>query len=211
VLAADGGRPLPGAQVSVVNGVPTRANANGEWTLTGAPSGTRMLEVRAPGYYPVLRVVDIADGAQPVRVTMSKLAAMLDTLKVTARSGGRAARGGFDERRRSWAMGRFLTAEDIERRRVLTITDLLDQVPGLSRVRGIDGGEVLLMRSAFGESCAPTVYIDGLMMRGLSGADVDTLVRTQDVAAIEVYAESQVPPQFQDALSGCGSIVLWTK
>jgi hypothetical protein len=211
VLASDGGRPVPGAQVSVVNGVPTRANANGEWTLTDAPSGTRMLEVRATGYYPVLRAVDIADGARPVPVTLSKLAAMLDTIRVTARSGGRAARGGFDERRRSWAMGRFLTAEDIERRRALVITDILEQVPGLSSVRGPDGGEVLLMRSAFGESCTPTVYIDGLMMRGLSGADVDVLVRTDDVAAIEVYAESQVPPQFQDALSGCGSIVLWTK
>jgi hypothetical protein len=211
VLAADGGRPLPGAQVSVVNGVPTRADANGEWTLTGAPSGTRVLEVRATGYYPVLRVVDIADGARPVRVTMSRLAAMLDTLRVTARSGGRAARAGFDERRRSLGVGRFLTAEDIARRRALVISDVLDQVPGLSRVRVPDGGEVLLMRNAFGESCAPTVYVDGLMMRGLSGADIDVLVRTEDIGAIEVYAESQVPPQFQDPLSGCGSIVLWRK
>jgi hypothetical protein len=211
VVASDGGRPLPGAQVSVVNGVPTRADANGAWTLTGAPSGTRILEVRAPGYYPVLRTVDITDGARSVRVTMSRLVAMLDTLRVAARSGGRAARAGFDERRRSLGVGRFLTAEDIARRRALQISDVLDQVPGLSRVRGPDGGEVLLMRSAFGESCTPTVYIDGLMMRGLSGAEIDVLVRTEDVGAIEVYSESQVPPQFQDGLSGCGSIVLWRK
>ncbi len=211
VTAADGGRPLAGAQVSVANGVPTRADANGAWTLTGAPSGTRVLEVRAPGYYPVLRAVDIADGARPVRVTLSKLAAMLDTLKVTARSGGRAARGGFDERRRSLGMGRFFTAEDIERRRVLVVSDLLDQVPGLSRVRGADGGESLVMRSAFGDGCTPAVYLDGLMMRGLSGADVDALADPEEVAAIEVYRDSQVPPQFQDALSGCGSIVVWTK
>jgi hypothetical protein len=211
VLAADGGRPLPGAQVSVLHGVPTRADANGEWTLTGAPSGTRVLEVRATGYYPVLRVVDIADGTRPVRVTMSRLAAMLDTLRVTARSGGRAARAGFDERRRSLGVGRFITAEDIARRHALVISDVLDRVPGLARAQGADGGEVLLMRSAFGDSCAPTVYIDGLMMRALAGADIDVLVRAEDVGAIEVYSESQVPPQFQDPLSGCGSIVLWRK
>jgi hypothetical protein len=211
VLAADGGRPLAGAQVSVVNGVPTRADANGEWTLTGAPSGTRVLEVRAPGYYPALRVVDIADGARPVRVTLSRLAAMLDTLRVTARSGGRAARAGFDERRRSWGTGRFLTAEDIARRRVMQISDILDQVPGLSRVRNMDGGEVLLMRSAFGDGCTPAVYVDGLAMRGLSGADLDVIVRTEDIGAIEVYQDSQVPPQFQDPLSGCGSIVVWRR
>jgi hypothetical protein len=67
------------------------------------------------------------------------------------------------------------------------------------------------MRSAFGDGCAPTIYIDGLMMRALSGADIDVLVRAEDVGAIEVYSESQVPPQFQDPLSGCGSIVLWRK
>jgi hypothetical protein len=170
-----------------------------------------MLEVRAPGYYPALRVVDIADGARPVRVTLSRLAAMLDTLRVTARSGGRAARAGFDERRRTLGTGRFLTAEDIARRRGMLISDLLDQVPGLSRVRSADGGEVLLMRSAFGEGCMPAVYVDGLAMRALSGADLDVLMRPEQVGAIEVYSESQVPPQFQDPLSGCGSIVLWRK
>lgn len=211
VLASDGGRPLAGAQVSVVNGVPTRADANGAWTLTGAPSGTRILEVRAPGYYPVLRVVDIADGARPVRVTLSKLGAMLDTLRVVARSGGRAARAGFDERRRTWGTGRFFTAEDLQRRQLLETSDLFKNMPGITNFRSVDGGETLLMRSAFGDGCAPTVYLNGLMMRNLAGTDIDTLVRPHEIAAVEVYAESQVPPQFQDALSGCGSIVVWTK
>ncbi|HEX8209848.1 MAG TPA: carboxypeptidase regulatory-like domain-containing protein [Longimicrobium sp.] len=211
VVTTDGGRPLPGAQVSVVNGVPTRANANGEWTLTGAPSGTRMLEVRAPGYYPVLRVVDIADGARPVRVALSRLAAMLDTVRVTARSGGKAARAGFDERRRSWGTGRFFTADDLQRRLLVETSDLFKNMPGVSSIRGVDGGESLLMRNAFGDACAPTLYFNGLMMRNLTGTDLDSLVQPQEIAAIEVYAESQVPPQFQDALSGCGSIVVWTK
>jgi hypothetical protein len=197
--------------VSVVNGVPTRANANGEWTLTGAPSGTRILEVRAPGYYPVLRTVDIAEGARPVRVTLSKLGAMLDTIMVTARSGGKAARAGFDERRRSWGTGRFFTAADLERRQLLETSDLFKNMPGITNFRSVDGGETLLMRNAFGDGCAPTVYINGLMMRNLAGTDIDMLVRPNEIAAVEVYAETQVPPQFQDALSGCGSIVVWTK
>ncbi|HEX8675082.1 MAG TPA: Plug domain-containing protein, partial [Longimicrobium sp.] len=117
----------------------------------------------------------------------------------------------FDERRRSWGTGRFFTAEDLQRRLLLETSDLFKNMPGVSSVRSVDGGEALLMRNAFGDPCAPTLYLNGLMMRNLTGSDLDSLVRPQDVAAIEVYAETQVPPQFQDALSGCGSIVVWTK
>ena len=68
VRAIAGGRPLAGAQVSFVDGPSTRANARGEWTLSDAPSGTRTLEVRALGYYPERRVVDVVDGAPSVAV-----------------------------------------------------------------------------------------------------------------------------------------------
>jgi hypothetical protein len=36
-------------------------------------------------------------------------------------------------------------------------------------------------------------------------------VRPADIAGIEVYAAGQVPAQFQPGLTGCGSIVFWTK
>jgi hypothetical protein len=209
VLAADGGRPLGGAQVSVVGGQPTRADPSGAWTLTGAPAGTRVIEVRAPGYYAVRRAVDIADEAQPVSVTLSKLSVMLDTIRAIARPRARLAMSGFQERRRTSALGRFYTEWDIEKRRILDTSQLFDYIPGLRRERGADGEDVISMRGAFGR-CPPAVYLDGHRMENLTTRDVDMIVSPDEIAAVEVYTDV-VPPQFQLGLSGCGSVVIWTK
>jgi len=211
VLTSDARQPLPGAVIGVVNGETTRTNARGEWTLDGAPLGTRVLEVRATGYYPVRRAVDVADGAPPVHVTLSKAAAVLDTLRVTARARSFAGTGGFDERRRSSGAGRFLTPEDIARRRPLVTSDLFHNFPGLLRERTADGNDAIYMKSGFGDRCTPAVYLNGTMMRNLRVNDIDEFVPVERLAAIEVYQESQTPPQFQEPMGGCGSVVVWTK
>ena len=41
--------------------------------------------------------------------------------------------------------------------------------------------------------------------------DINDWVHPDEVAGIEVYPEGTVPPQFQEGLSGCGSVVIWTK
>ncbi|HEX8431475.1 MAG TPA: carboxypeptidase regulatory-like domain-containing protein, partial [Longimicrobium sp.] len=213
VTAADGGRPLAGASVSVVDGAPTRTNERGEWTLEDAPSGTRILEVRAPGYHPVRRVVNVMDGERPVRVTMSQVAAMMDTIRAVVRSRANRSLGGFDERRRSRGVGRFLSAEDIEKRRVIVTSELFDMIPGLQRERNAEEGDRFTMRSVFSgaDRCVPAVFMNGHRMEGLSASEVDMLVSPKEIAAMEVYTESQSPPQFQSPMGGCGSIVVWTK
>jgi hypothetical protein len=39
---------------------------------------------------------------------------------------------------------------------------------------------------------------------------LDGWLRPTDISSIEVYPDAP-PPQFQVALSGCGSVVIWTK
>jgi hypothetical protein len=72
---------------------------------------------------------------------------------------------------------------------------------------------LILMRSAFGE-CSPSLYLDGNLIPtpadGLAAVDIDAWVRPNEIAGIEVYFD-QVPAQFQHDMSGCGSIVIWTK
>jgi len=46
---------------------------------------------------------------------------------------------------------------------------------------------------------------------GIGPDDVDTWVRPNEIAGIEVYTGDMVPIEFQRGLSGCGSIVIWTK
>ena len=207
VLAAVGGRRLGGALVSIVDGPQVRANDAGEWTLSDAPVGSRMLEVRAVGYYPERRQVNVTAGAPPITVTLSTLESVLDTVRIIARAGRTREIQGFIERRRS-GLGHFLTAEDVARRGALVTSDVFRTVPGLRLERGF-GEATLLMRSAFGD-CRPAFYINGLYMN-LSAEDVDDWVRPKEILGIEVYTGESTPPQFQRSLSGCGSIVIWMK
>jgi hypothetical protein len=211
VIAADGGWPLPGATVRVVDGVQTETDSRGEWILTGAPSGTRVLEVLAPNYLSVHRTVDIIEGAGPVYITLPRLAAVLDTLRVVARSRSNLAMSGFEQRRRSSGAGHFLTAEDIARFRLWNTSRLFDFMPGLRRTRASSGEEIYLMSSVFGGDCVPDVFINGLPFQNLVSQNLDELIQPRDIAGMEVYREPHVPAEFRLGMSGCGSVVVWTK
>ncbi|HEU4747340.1 MAG TPA: carboxypeptidase regulatory-like domain-containing protein [Gemmatimonadaceae bacterium] len=210
VIAAAGGSPLPGAQVSITSDAQTRTNERGEWTLVDPPGGTRMLEVRAVGYYPERRPVNVVPGAPPVRVALSTFRAVLDTVRITAaRVRGRDIRG-FVDRSRS-GVGHYLAEEDIARRRPLVTSDLFRTVPGLMVERAAFGDTRITMRGSAGGGCEPSFYLDGQHMRNLTAADIDDWVRPHEIAGVEVYAGAGIPGEFNQGMSGCGAIVIWTK
>ena len=210
VVTAVGAKPLGGAEVGIADGPTTRANERGEWTLVGAPLGTRMLEVRAVGYYPERRSVNVVAGAAPVRVALSTFKAVLETVRVNADRLSNRESSGFLERRRS-GIGHFLTSEDVARRQPVVTSDLFRTVPGLTVERSPLGSASIKMRGTFEYKCDPAFYIDGVYMPDSSADTIDDLVHPNEVAGIEVYTGAGLPPQFQKGLSGCGSIVIWTK
>jgi hypothetical protein len=218
VVTADGGGPVANAEVSIHDGPGTRTNERGEWTLVGAPQGTRMLDVRSIGYYPDRRAVDVVTGASPIRVALSTMKAVLDTVKVLASRLGSQNMLGFHVRRRT-GPGRYLTPDDVARRQPVVTSDLFRMVPGVRVERNELGETVISMRGTFEESCSPGVYIDGRYMRDLGGDDIDTWVKPDEIAGIEIYVGAAVPPEFNPGLAGggaaggqhCGSIVIWTR
>jgi hypothetical protein len=213
VVATADARPLAGAQVGINNGPQTRANERGEWTLGNLPVGTRMLEVRAVGYYPDRRPVQVVPDAASVRVTLSTLKAVLDTVKVTAARLGERPMSGFQERVRT-GVGRYLTASDIGKRAIVNASDVFRAMPGV-RVEN----DTILMRGAFavggpGASmgwCQPTFFFNGLRLDSIGASDIDDWAKPDQLAGLEVYPSGTVPAQFQVGLSGCGAIVLWSK
>jgi hypothetical protein len=54
-------------------------------------------------------------------------------------------------------------------------------------------------------------YVNGLPMFDIGTGELDALMRARNIRAVEIYDEATVPPQFQLGMSGCGSIVIWTK
>ncbi len=230
VVGVQSGRPLPGAQVSIMNGPQVRTDEGGQWVMADAPYGTRTLEVRAVGYYPERITVDVLDSAPPLRVALATFKSVLDTMKVAANYSGYSRLEGFRERSRS-GVGRYLTAADIAKRNPLVASDIFRMVPGvyLERATQADtesifsnresnvadstastGDVMIVMRGLFASRCIPSFFYNGAELRDLTVDDIDMFVRPSTLAGIEVYAAGQVPPMFQSARGGCGAIVLWT-
>jgi hypothetical protein len=196
-----------------VDGPRTRTNERGEWTLVDAPPGTRTLEVRALGYYPERRAVDVVAGVPAVRVVLSTLKAVLDTVKVMASRLKSGDRTGFAERRRSGA-GHYLTSEDIARWNPINTSDLFRMIPGVRLVLDANGVDSrILVRGNMSEWCRASFYLDGRSMNTLNTDEIDSWVHPNEVKAIEVYAGAGVPAEFQRGMrdDGCGCIVIWTK
>lgn len=210
VVTAVGGKALAGAAVGISDGPQTRANDRGEWALTNAPVGTRTLEVRALGYYPVRRVINVVSAGPPLRVAMSTMQAVLDTVKIRATRTYDRNMIDFEKRRRS-GLGRYLTAADVARHRPLVTSDLFRLVPGVYVDRSPLSETMLSVRGMFSEKCSPSVYIDDRYMWDMTADALDDYVKPDMIAGIEIYNGTMVPPQFQPGLSGCGSIVIWTK
>ena len=208
VAATADGRPLPGAHVVIDNGPQATTNERGEWSIGNAPPGTNMLSVRAVGFYPERRVVDIIERAPPVRVSLSTLKAVLDTVKVNATHLYNRDRNGFQRRRQS-GIGRYLGPQEIERMHPIATSDLFRMMPSVRVTqRGFD--KSILMRGGMSGYCAPAIFLDGMRIEGLSGGDIDGWVQPNEIVGVEVYTLAGAPPQFQ-TLNGCGTILIWTR
>ena len=211
VVTADGGRPIMGAQVNIMSGSRVRTNERGEFTLLDTPAGTRTLEVRALSFYPERRPVDVIADGPHIYVALSTLKAVLDTVRVTASRPSDRLRSGFMERRRS-GVGRFMTEEDVRRRQPIVTSDLFRMVPGVRMQYDASRFDNrILMRGAVDEWCSPVIYIDGRQMNDLTVDEVDTWVRPKDITGIEVYAGAGVAAAYEQGMTSCGSIVIWTR
>jgi hypothetical protein len=210
VVARTGARPLAGARVGILNGPQTRTDERGAWTLTGIPTGTRTLEVRAVAHYPVTQPVDVVDGAPPIRIAMMTLQSVLDTVRITANRMGSNNLIEFMKRRRQSGTGRFLTSEEIAQRRPVFTADLFRTIPGVYVERDRNGDEILTMRGNATGRCRPSIFVNGMSMRGMSAGEINGFVRPNELVGVEVYSAAGAPAQFSE-MNGCGSIVFWSR
>jgi hypothetical protein len=210
VVAEAGGRPLPGARIRILNGTEVRANEAGEWTLTGIPTGTRMLQVRALAHYPVTLPVDVVEGAAPVRVSLQTMQAVMDTVRVTAKRMGANTLLEFLDRKRRAGTGRFLTNEDIQQRAPIFTADLFRMVPGMRLTPSGNNDQQLTMRGGASGQCAPAIFLNRMRMNDITMNDLNAMVRPNDIIGMEMYSAAGAPGEFSD-LRGCGSVVIWTR
>jgi Carboxypeptidase regulatory-like domain/TonB-dependent Receptor Plug Domain len=207
------GQPILGARLRVAeSGVEAITDASGDFLLTNAPGGTQSVEVRAIGYFPESRTVDlVADRQASLHIRLATLRSVLDTVRVTASRVFTSDRNGFQQRRRSAPTGKFFDQDDVARLRPGSVVQLLNRVPGIS-ITGDAFDSALLMRDMYtGGYCTPTVYIDGVPIRDLTVREVDSWVRPDEIAGMEIYSRAGSAPAEFTRLDGCGAVVVWTK
>ncbi len=209
------GRPLANALVRVLgSGSQVRTNAEGVFTIANAAPGTQSVEARAIGYAPYRLSLRLRDGeVTPAILRLAVQRVQLDTVRVVA--GKKIVPEVLAiERRMRTGVGRILDANTILERSTLFVADALRNIPGVSVV-GAGYGQKVFMRSPFnGAECLANIVIDGLAIQAATKGEfvLDDYVSRANVAAIEVYARSNlVPPEFLTSAGGCGVVAVWTK
>ena len=212
VLSANG-QPVVGARVDVV-GTPgaTLTREGGVFRIDSLPSGTQSVVVRQIGYAPVETPVELSTRSPAtVTVTMSKPAAVLNTVVVKADREVGLERVGFTQRQKS-GMGHYISGDDIMKRAPNMLTDVFRTVPGLRVTPAGNGMDYVIESSRSAMGGCVKYYVDGAVWESVFPGDVDRLVPPSEIAAIEVYNGASTPAQFQAAgSSSCASIVIWTK
>jgi hypothetical protein len=213
IVRATDGRVLGGARVSLWgSSARTVSSPTGRFRLEGLPYGSQVLDVRAVGFVPGHRTVHLLDDDAPDEATIDlvPLRAYLDTVRVTARRLFDLDLNGFERRRRQ-GQGHFLTGEEIEKRHAPQTTTLLNNFPRVETVMNPRGfGRLVLMRVR-GSYCQPDLFLDGIrIMSDL--ADLDVLTHPDEIEGMEVYTTpASAPLEYAGRMSGCGSIVIWTR
>jgi hypothetical protein len=221
VVLDQAGRALRTARVHLVDRRPVLADQAGSFVLDSLPQGTQTLVVRALGYAPENRIVNVWNDASPDTIRLTSIKAMLDTVRVTAQ---RVFDGDVYrfEQRRLVGDGRYIGREEIDRKRPYEVTNLLYGLPGV-RLTFSRGHVTVFMRGmgvggsaesgATSGWCSPAIFVDGIEQMLDFASDVNSLVQPEDLAGVAVYNSAAMTPVEFIGLGGrgCGSVVLFTR
>ncbi len=222
---AESGAFIPSAQVRIASlSVSAVADEMGRARLPDVSPGTYTLEVRRIGYSPLSTPVKVTtQDTLEVVLLLQPVPQTLSTVTVRAAAPTRGLEG-FESRLRQ-GKGHYITGAQLDSAPNRELSDVVAaRLPGL-RIQTAPGAEqkVYSMRgtTSFGSTkgCEALVFLDGVHL--LDG-DV-SFIRPGDLAGVEYYTESEIPPQYRIARSlpskifpdegdpGCGVMLLWTK
>jgi TonB family protein len=207
--------PMPGAAAA-----PTRRTSTddaGTFRFAGVSPGVMLVSIRRVGFRPEtlqLEVPQIDGGA--VVVPLERVAQALDRHVVRARNATPDVASPFlaFERRRAAGQGRFITRDDIERKRPQRTSDLFRSVPGVVMLQGPAGALVPNFRNVIvgRRACNPYYWLDGSPL-GDVPLDLDSF-SPNTIEGIEMYSGvATVPGALRSASAGavCGVVAIWTR
>ena len=207
------GAPVGNARVTLNGtGAATLTRESGDFLLDSLPAGTQAITVRHLGYAPTEVTVELSSRTPArVAVQMGPYVPELAPVEVVSRQEAGLERVGWTQRKRGASTGYFMGPEQIDARKATQFTDLLTTTPGI-RVQGTMGRMLITATRTAGRAGCVNVYVDGSRWQQMEAGDLDSFVRPQDVAAIEVYpGGGSMPVEFQSTGGDCAAVVVWTK
>jgi hypothetical protein len=220
VVDARTGEGVPEAAVSAVTAAGNRRAGQARTDATGAFSmpvrtpGEVRLRVDRTGYRQTFTNPMPVAAQETISVELSISAAPLTIapLRVTARVEPPRRRnlelnGFYDRERRG--IGGFVRREEIERNKDFTLAQALSRLPGTA-IHYIGVHQYIYFPRT---GCAPSVFLDGSRMIVDRHSDINAIVSTFQVEAIEIFkGAAEVPPEYAAGRGGtCGVILIWTK
>jgi hypothetical protein len=207
------GRLLAGAVVTVdgleLSDVTT---GRGVFVVRGLPPGTQRFLVRRVGYTPAAFELDLPPAATVhLQITMQPALVMLGAIVVDGESRPLPLfRNGFYERATRQAQGFFYPPDEMDRRRLSSLSALLAEIPGL-QVERRNNQTVAYGRNVGAGPCELNLWVDGALAR-VGSAPLDELAPAPIVRAVEVYpSAATVPAKYVRQNNLCGAIVVWTR
>lgn len=221
VVAAEDGRPLPSAAVTLGEGEGVRTvttDSAGRFLAAGIPAGPLVVEVRYLGFASRTARILLA-GRDTLRVTlrMETSPVPLPALSVSVRGRERMDKlAGFRERRER-GIGHFVDREAIEKTPGDMLSGAFRGLPGV-HVVPCGGLEpltcrrlVLRGRTLGGGGCPVGVYLDGVPHPLDPHFGINEIPK-MEIGAIEIYSgAAEVPSEYAGPGGLCGVVLLWTR
>jgi hypothetical protein len=214
------GKPMAGVHLLVLGTkITALTDGRGRYELRGIPRGQQRIEVEFLGYRTVRLQLEFLAGV-PLRRDVELEIVALPGAPLEARTGSGMSPqlAGFYSRMER-GQGFYFTADDIARMQARQFTDVLRRVPGL-RMQPMSGpfGTSYMVQmgrttgAAGASSCPVLFFLNGMPFAVASDIGIDTFVRPDEIAGIEVYSRSATPSQFSatHVNARCGVIVIWT-
>lgn len=110
-------------------------------------------------------------------------------------------------RRRELLFGFFMTEVDLEVRASTPLGLLMGGLPGTKVTGGLRPTDPYVIEHR-GDTCWPTVWVDGRKM--ISVQDALASIRANQIEALEIYRGGEAPAEF-NADGGCVTLILWTR
>ncbi len=204
VIQSDG-TPVVGAAVGLFGTRDTTSTSDsGRFALGAAPSGAHMLWVRRLGFEPARVPVTISSNrSHTVTVTLVRSVPVLPTVLATGQTPAYHDVG-LDRRMRA-GQGQFLTYDQIQRKHVTKLSQLLQGMRGI-RVWLDPHNFSATVEGTRGLGSCVSYVVDGtpqtqLATKGvggdpLPGDDADNMMDPSVIGAIEVYSSSERPLEF---------------